>query len=158
MAAALISTVAVALAGLVSAAVIGLRITGEADLYRHTSFGIVSTMVTLLAHSMMMFYLIGKGRAVKDALAEGALADRGYARRIAVARKPVFSAGIVAMVLTMATAIMGASVDAGATAPLLHALVACSAIAANLVALGFELAALTETGRVVDEVNRLLGP
>jgi len=27
-------------------------------------------MVTLLAHSMMMFYLIGKGKAVKDAMAE----------------------------------------------------------------------------------------
>jgi len=25
-------------------------------------------MVTLLAHSMMMFYLIGKGKAVKDAM------------------------------------------------------------------------------------------
>ena len=37
---------------------------------RHISFGIFSTMVILLAHSMMMFYLIGKGKAVKDAMKE----------------------------------------------------------------------------------------
>jgi hypothetical protein len=46
-------------------------------------------MITLLAHSMMMFYLIGKGKAVKDAMAEHQVAG-DYYRRIASARKPVF--------------------------------------------------------------------
>ena len=53
-------------------------------------------MVTLLAHSMMMFYLIGKGKAVKDAMAENNLTG-DYYRRIAAARKPVFSIGTYAM-------------------------------------------------------------
>ena len=47
-------------------------------------------MVLMLAHSMMMFYLIGKGKAVKDAMAENSLTG-DYYRRIAAARKPVFS-------------------------------------------------------------------
>src|SRR5258707_3950133 len=48
-------------------AIFGLRGT---DISRHISFGVFSTLVMLLAHSMMMFYLIGKGKAVKDAMAE----------------------------------------------------------------------------------------
>ena len=51
--------------GLLATVVFGLSGT---DISRHVAFGIFSTMVTLLAHSMMMFYFIGKGKAVKDAL------------------------------------------------------------------------------------------
>ena len=67
LAQALLTAVGIGLLGLVSAAVLGLRGT---DIGRHISFGFFSTMVMLLAHSMMMFYLIGKGKAVKDAMAE----------------------------------------------------------------------------------------
>ena len=52
---------------------------------------------------MMMFYLIGKGKAVKDAMAEGQLTG-DFFRRIAQARKPVFSIATYAMVATMITA------------------------------------------------------
>src|ERR1700724_1842768 len=109
MSAALLTAVGIAFVGLVTTAIVGLRGT---DVSRHISFGFFSTMVTLLAHSMMMFYLIGKGKAVKDAMAENSLTG-DYYRRIAVARKPVFSIGTVAMGVTMAAAIMGASVDTG---------------------------------------------
>src|SRR5678809_1749113 len=109
MAQALLTAVVIGLAGLVTTAVVGLWGT---DVARHVSFGIFSTMVTLLAHSMMMFYLIGKGKAVKDAMAEGGLTGDQY-RRIALIRKPVFSIGTIAMTVTMAAAILGASVDTG---------------------------------------------
>src|SRR5262249_50776669 len=82
---ALATAVGLGLFGLVATAVIGLR---GLDLSRHISFGIFSTMVTLLAHSMMMFYFIGKGKAVKDAMSEGHLTGDHY-QRIALARKPV---------------------------------------------------------------------
>src|SRR5262249_52368091 len=77
------------------------------DVARHISFGIFSTLITLLGHSMMMFYLIGKGKAVKDAMAEHSLTG-DYFRRIALARKPVFSIATLAMAVTMITAILGA--------------------------------------------------
>jgi hypothetical protein len=123
---------------------------------RHVSFGIFSTMVILLAHSMMMFYLIGKGKAVKDAMAEGNVTG-DYFRRIAAARKPVFSSGTLAMAVTMVTAILGASVDTGVLPPIIHAFVAYAAIACNVAALKVEIDALRESSRAVDEVNRLLG-
>ena len=163
MSAALLTAVGLALLGLITTATIGLRVASSADVWRHISFGIFSTLVTLLAHSMMMFYLIGKGKAVKDAMAEsghGSSADpqyREYVGRIAVARRPVFSMASLAMAVTMITAIMGASVDTGVLPPAIHAAIAYGAIACNLAALRVEIAALTESSRVVDEVNRFLG-
>ena len=104
---------------------------------------------------MMMFYLIGKGKAVKDAMIEGGLTGDHY-RRIALARKPVFSIGTLAMAVTMIAAIIGASVDTGALPTIVHEMLAYGAIATNVVALKVEFSALTGSARIVDEVNRLL--
>jgi hypothetical protein len=157
LAQALLTAVGLGLAGLVAATVLGLGAGGaSAAISRHISIGIFSTMITLLAHSMMMFYLIGKGKAVKDAMAEGNLTG-DYYRRIAVARKPVFSIGMLAMAATMVAAILGASVDVKVIPPIVHALAAYGAIACNLATLKLEIDALGESGRVIDELNRLLG-
>jgi hypothetical protein len=150
---ALLTAVFIGLAGLATTTVLGLRGT---DISRHIAYGIFSTLIMLLAHSMMMFYLIGKGKAVKDAMAEHSVAGDFY-RRIAVARKPVFSIATLAMVVTMVAAIMGASVDTGALPPIVHAMIAYGAIACNLAAVKIEIAALIESSRIVDEVNHQIG-
>ncbi len=149
MAQALLSAVGLGLLGLISAVVLGLRGT---DIARHISFGIFSTLIVLLAHSMMMFYLIGKGKAVKDAMAEHNVTG-DYYRRIAAARKPVFSIGTLAMAATMITALLGASVDTGVLPPVVHGMIAYGAIACNLAAAKIEVDALSASARVVDEVN-----
>lgn len=113
-------------------------------------------MVTLLAHSMMMFYLIGKGKAVKDAMKEHSVTG-DFHRRIAAARKPVFSMATLAMAVTMIAAILGASVDTGVLPPIVHAMIAYGAVACNLAALRIEVAALSQSTGIVDEVNRLIG-
>ncbi len=156
MAQALLTAVGIGVLGIAVTAVVGLTARDGADLSRHVSFGIFSTMITLLAHSMMMFYLIGKGKAVKDAMLQGHLTG-DYVRRIALARKPVFSVGTLAMGATMAAAILGASVDTGVLPPIVHAMIAYGAIVSNFMAVNVEIAALRSSSRVVDEVNRLLG-
>ena len=153
LAQALLTAVFIGLGGLAAAAVFGLQAT---DVARHISVGIFSTMVTLLAHSMMMFYLIGKGKAVKDAMAEHSVAG-DYYRRIAAARKPVFSIATLAMAVTMVAAIMGASVDTGVLPPMVHATIAYGAIACNVAALKIEISALSASSGIVDEVNRQIG-
>ncbi len=153
MAQALLTAVFIGLTGLVATSVLGLR---GMDISRHISYGIFSTLVTLLAHSMMMFYLIGKGKAVKDAMAEHRVTG-DYYRRIASARKPVFSIGTLAMAVTMVAAIMGASVDTGVLPPIVHAMIAYGAIACNVAAVRIEIAALRASTRIVDEVNRQIG-
>ena len=153
MAQALLTAVGLGLLGLLTTAVFGLQGT---NVTRHISYGIFSTMVTLLAHTMMMFYLIGKGKAVKDAMAENSLTG-DYDRRVAAVRKPVFSIGVLAMALTMVTAILGASVDTGVLPPIVHSLIAYGAIACNVAAAKIEISALAASSRIVDEVDRLLG-
>jgi hypothetical protein len=149
---ALLTAVFLGLAGLVTTTIFGLR---GADISRHISYGIFSTMVTLLSHSMMMFYLIGKGKAVKDAMAEHSVTG-DYYQRIALARKPVFSIGTLAMAVTMVTAILGASVDTHVLPSIVHAMIAYAAIVCNVAAVKIEISALTESSRIVAEVNRRL--
>src|ERR1044072_5076540 len=144
LAQALLTGVFIGLGGLVAAAGFGLQAT---DVGRHISVGIFSTMITLLAHSMMMFYLIGKGKAVKDAMAEHSVAG-DYYRRIAAARKPVFSIATLAMAVTMVAAIMGASVDTGVLPPIAHRMTAYGAIACHLAAAKIEIDALTASSRI----------
>ena len=150
MAQALLTGVFLGLTGLATTAFFGLRGT---DISRHISYGIFSTLITLFAHSMMMFYLIGKGKSVKDAMAEHNVTG-DYYRRIAAARKPVFSIGTLAMAATMITAILGASVDTGVLPPIVHATIAYGAIICNLAAVRIEIVALTASSRIVNEVNR----
>ena len=153
MAQALLTAIGIGLFGLSVTAFFGLQGT---DVARHISYGIFSTMVTLLAHSMMMFYLIGKGKAVKDAMAEGHLTGDHY-RRIAAARKPVFSIATFAMAGTIVAALLGVMVDTGVLPPMVHAMIAYGAIALNFAAVKTELDALRATDRIVNEVNRLIG-
>jgi hypothetical protein len=149
---ALLTAVVLGLGGIVTTIVFGLR---ASDIARHVSFGLFSTLFTLLAHTMMMFYLIGKGKAVKEAMMEHSLTG-DYYQRIAAARKPVFAIGTLAMIVTMVTAILGASVDTGVLPPIVHGAIAYGAVACNLAALKSEIVALTASARIVEEVNRLL--
>jgi hypothetical protein len=155
MAAALLTAVIASVAGIGIAVYLGLTAASNAMLSRHITIGIFSTMICLLAHSMMMFYLLGKGKAVREAAAEGGLSAE-FERRIAVLRKPVFSIGTFAMLVTIVTALLGASVDTGMLPAGVHGVLAYSCLALNLFALRVEISALTESGRVVSEVNQLL--
>ena len=155
MAAALLTALFASLAGIVAAIYLGYNAGGGPSLAQHISIGIFSTMINLLAHSMTMFYFLGKAKAVREAAAEGGL-SRDFERRIAIVRAPVFSAATVAMTATMVTALLGASVDTAIVPAWVHALMAFACLAANLRALQLEIRALNESGRVVAEVNQLL--
>ena len=155
MSAALITAILIGLGGLGYATALGFGAADSADLIRHTTVGIFSTLVTLLAHSMTMFYLLGKGRAIREAATEGGL-PRGFYAAVARARRPVFSVGMLAMGLTMAAAIIGGGVDTGAVPTAVHTLLAALAIAANLATLRAELTAMRVAADTVTEVNALL--
>ena len=143
------------LGGLIFSAAVGFVAASSAEVSRHVSSGIFFTLITLLAHSMTMFYLIGKGKAVREAVTEGHLSPELYAT-VARARKPVFSIATVAMLLTMTTAIIGGGVDTGVLPAGIHSILAVSAIAANVMALRTEVGAMVSSSRVVAEVDALL--
>lgn len=152
MASALLTLTSMSVLGLVWALTIAYTGQVSADINRHTTVAVFSTVLNLFAHSLMMFYLLGKGRAVKEAVAENALAG-DYASRVARLRGPVFSRATYAMFATMIAAIMGASVDVRVIPAWPHAVVAITAIVMNLAAVYAEVVALRGAQLVVDEVN-----
>jgi len=155
MAAALLTLTLLSIGGLAASFVLAIR--SDTGASSHVGIAVFSTMLNLLAHSFMMFYLIGKGKAVREAAEEGGL-QGDYAGRIAALRAPVFSRATAAMVVLMATAIIGASVDVGVMSRIPHAILAGVALAAQAHTLLAEVRALTGTARIVDDVNaRLAG-
>lgn len=155
MSAALITATVLGLGGLIYTGVLGFLAGSSAEISQHAGFGIFFTLILLLAHSMTMFYLIGKGKAVREAAEDGQLSASFYAT-VARARKPVFSVGTVAMFLTMATGIIGAGVDTGSIPAGVHSILALSAVAANVMAFRTEVSAMLESAKVVAEVDALL--
>ena len=155
MAAALLTAIIASISGIAFAIYLGLTAGSRDVLSLHISIGIFSTMICIFAHSMMMFYFLGKGKAVREAAAEGGLSNE-FENRIKRARKPIFSIGLYAMLLTMITGLMGASVDTGVLPSGIHGVMAYSCLALNLFALRIEIGALGESSRVVEEVNILL--
>ena len=155
MSAALLTAILASMGGIVFAIYLGLTAADGAALGQHISIGIFSAMITMLAHSMMMFYFLGKGKAVREAAAEGGLSTE-FEHRIARARRPVFGIALLAMLATMVTALAGASVDTGVLPAGVHGVLAYSCLLLNLGALRVEINALAESGRVVSEVDRLL--
>jgi hypothetical protein len=125
------------------------------EIARHVLLGIFGTLLNLLAHSLMIFYLIGKGKAVKEAVTEHGLGG-DYVARVSQVRAPVFARATIAMTITMVAAIIGASVDVQVLPPWPHATIALVSVAVNFHALLSEISALRGTSLIVDEVNKCL--
>ena len=156
MSAALITASILSLVGLLVSFALGYMVAVPDDVLAHASLAIFVTLITLLGHSMTMFYLIGKVKAIKDAVIEGELETDAVAR-VSALRGPVFKLASVAMGLTMLTAIIGGGVDTGVIPSGFHSLLAILAIVANFLALRAIIEALAASSKIVDEVNRDLG-
>jgi hypothetical protein len=155
MAAALLTAAFLSVAGLAASLVLGLIANDTAGLLRHTTASIFATMLTLLTHSMMMFYFIGKGKAIREAVTENNL-SREFVIEISRARKPVFSIATFAMLLTITAGLVGGGVDVGSLPAGLHQVLAWSAVAANVAAVRIEMRAMATGSRIVAEIDRVL--
>ena len=123
------------------------------EIARHVLLGIFGTLLNLLAHSLMIFYLMGK--AIKEAVTEHGLGG-DYVARVSQVRAPVFARATIAMTITMVAAIIGASVDVQVLPPWPHATIALVSVAVNFHALLSEISALRGTSLIVDEVKKCL--
>lgn len=152
MAAALITALSLSIAGLCGIVFFGFA---SQDVFRHATFAVFVTLMLLLSHSMTMFYLIGKGKAIRDAASEAGLSTR-YADTIAALRRPVFKHGSLAMFVTILAALLGGAVDTGMLPVPVHWVLAAASVGSNLKALKEEVAALTAATRITREVDALI--
>ena len=156
MRSALLTATTLSVLGLFASSFLGGFATTSQDVTQHVSLAIFATMMTLLSHSMLMFYLIGKGKAVREAVTEASL-SADFIAEISRARKPVFSVGMPAILVTIVAAVLGAGVDTGAIPSWVHALFGYFALIENGALLRTEYVALASIARTVTKVNRLLG-
>ncbi len=105
---------------------------------------------------MTMFYFIGRGRAVREAVMDGGLSGH-FIDDFSRVRKPVFSTGTLAIIVTMLTAVIGGGVDTQVIPVGFHTALASFCVLANIAAVRVETVALLTSARIVAEINRLLG-
>jgi hypothetical protein len=138
----LVATAAVSFAGL--------------DVSLHILLALVSSLLLLFSHCWIMFYLIGTGKAIKETVAEHSLAAGlvGETRRF---KARAFPSILLALVVAMATFILGGGVYTGSVPPWVHHTLFWLALAVQVRTLWLEQQVLSANERLMVGINRQLG-
>jgi hypothetical protein len=110
---------------------LGIMGKGPTDLNWHIKFGFFATFLVTLSQSMTMFYFIGTGKQVKDIVIDHSITE-GYVQRTKVFKARVFPPALWAMLLTMATFILGGGVHTKLIPPWVHLVLATAALFFNI--------------------------
>jgi hypothetical protein len=142
--------------GLIATGVLGYGLHGPADdhLRFHVLVALAASLLLLFAHCWIMFYLIGTGRAIKDAVNENGL-DPQWIEDTKRFKNRSYPMLMLALGLAMATFILGGAVATGTFRWLHHALFYATLLA-QLRALQLEWEVLTENERLMASINRQL--
>ena len=99
----------IATAGLLATAAVGYTVDGSHNFDLHLLTGLGAALLLLFSHCWIMFYLIGTGKAVKEAVAEHGL-DAELVERTKELKNACYGALMLAMTLAMAAFIVGGGV------------------------------------------------
>ncbi|MGH9464672.1 MAG: hypothetical protein ACRD0X_03430 [Thermoanaerobaculia bacterium] len=141
-------------AGLIAAGVVGYRLPGG-GLTNHLLLGLVASLLILFSHCWILFYLVGTGKAVKDAVrAHGLSADLVAAtRRFKHQSNPWM---LLAMLLVMATFVVGGGVQTKVVSSWVHHALFCAALPAQLFTLVIEHRVLGANHRLLTDLDHHL--
>ncbi|HEX4960865.1 MAG TPA: hypothetical protein VF173_08505 [Thermoanaerobaculia bacterium] len=143
--------------GVIAAAVVGYRLHGATDsnMPLHVLIGLASSLLLLFSHCWIMFYLIGTGKAIKDAVKENAL-DPAFIEETKRFKNLSYPWLMLAMGLVMAAFIVGGGVATGSVPVWVHHLLFYLAIASQVYALWVEQRVLVGNERLMEDVDRRL--
>ncbi len=139
--------------GFAATGIVGYLLPGGGGLVRHLLLGLVAALLVLFSHCWILFYLIGTGRAIKDAVQEHGLEPQLAAatRRFKQRSNPWM---LLAMLLAMATFIVGGGVQTGVVPSWVHHGLFWAALAVQIATLAREHGVLAANERVLREVDR----
>ena len=148
---------AMATLGVVASAVLGYLLSSptDADMPRHVLVGLASSLLLLFSHCWIMFYLIGTGKAIKDAVREHGL-DAAFVEETKRFKNASYPWMMLAMALVMATFILGGGVATGSLPSWVHHVLFYIAVPAQGYALWIEQRVLTDNERLMADVDRRL--
>lgn len=133
----------------------GVHSPGDPGMPRHIVAALASSLLAMLSQCWILFYLLGTGKVIRDAVREGGL-DPGplaVSRRL---RRICYPAILLAMALILATFFVGGEVAARGASAWVHHALSWAALAAQAGALWIEWRGLAGNERLLVEVDRRL--
>lgn len=151
-------------------ATLGITLDGREALLRHFSMGLLSSSFTCFIHVLCLFYLIGTGKDVRNAIEDHEDLRARFLPWTRVQKRRVFPPACFAIALIIVATLMGGevhsrilAVDGGQTLPLrgvtawwIHLLLVILALATSGWAFWAEVTTLKENRRGIEELNREL--
>lgn len=165
-------TVLIVIDGLLLAltATLGITLDGREAMLNHFSMGLFTSSFTCFIHVLCLFYLIGTGKDVRDAVEDHDDLRSRFVPWTREQKRRLFPPACFALVLIIVATLMGAEVhsrvlgvDGGDTLPFrgvtawwVHLLCVVLALAASAWAFWAEIVTVKENRRGIDELNREL--
>lgn len=146
-----------AMIGLIVAAFLGYSMHGTAvpEMQRHVLVALASCLLLLFSHCWIMFYLIGTGKAIKDAVKEFGLEQR-LVEETKRFKNVSYPSLMLAMATAMATFIVGGGVATGSIPAWIHHTLFFATLLSQGRALQLEQRVLTENEALMADVDRRL--
>ena len=151
---ALLTVGAMATLGLIATAVLGYAVTDVGSAGLHVLIALATSLLLLFSHCWIMFYLIGTGKAIKEAVADGGLSQE-LVEETKEFKNRSYPWLMAAMGLVMATFILGGGVDTGAIPGLVHQAMFLVTLGVQLKTLWIEHLVLLDNAALIARVRRL---
>lgn len=156
MAVVLTTILAVALASLAGAGVLGYLLkTGNGAFANHFHLALVATLIGIFGHAMTMFYFIGTGKAIKDVVKEQNL-DKSILAQTKSQNMKASSWATLATVFLMAQFVIGGGIHTGAIPSVVHEILFYLTLVVSGVGSAKEIRLLAEQNALADHVNELV--
>jgi 4-hydroxybenzoate polyprenyltransferase len=149
---------AMATLGVVATAVLGYLLSSPItphDMKRHVLIALASSLLLLFSHCWIMFYLIGTGKAIKEAVRDHGL-DPAFAEETKRFKNASYPWLMLAMGLVMATFILGGGVATEDVPSWVHHALFYLAVLVQVYTLWIEQRVLADNERLMADVDRLL--
>ena len=152
---------------LAGTAALGMTLSDSASIYRHYVLGMAASMFTCFIHVLVLFYLIGTGKDIRDAVEGQPDLVETYVPLTRLLKRRVFPAACFAIALMVVATLMGGEVhsrllaaDGGRTLPVrgitawwVHLVFVALALIASAIAFQVEVAAARETRKAIESLN-----
>ncbi|HVR96451.1 MAG TPA: hypothetical protein VMW27_07555 [Thermoanaerobaculia bacterium] len=125
------------------------------EMSTHILIGLGTCLLLLFSHCWILIYLLGTGRAVRQAVRERGL-ETALAGRTRRSRMAFYVLVVLAMGLSLAVFIVGASLTTGSVPGWVHGVLFYAALAVQLPTLAIERRVLDANEGLMAEVDRQL--
>ena len=151
---ALLTVGAMATLGLAATGVLGFLVADVGSAGTHVLIALATCVLLLFSHCWIMFYLIGTGKAIKQAVADGGLSLELVEETKALKNRS-YPMLMLAIGMAMATFILGGGVDTGAIPSWVHLVMFLATLYVQVRALWIEHLVLLDNDELMGRVREL---